>query len=237
MMNRGIGAGLLVGAMIIAAPAVAKDSASVQGCELHVWPTQRYDGISMGLLGAFGAIGGAIDGAANAGKVKTIEGRMAEFLGPTDQIAELDRAGVRGALALDGYRLVSEAPIPSKEDAKHDAAAKAQRDSMLAKLKSGERLSASTAPCYAELIGTRLLYLKTAFSGPSLESYWTFRTFPPAGKASRKLSGSGKTKIADFPPKTEADMPTAKVGLRAAYAADFAKFVEKKLARRSVAAR
>jgi hypothetical protein len=240
MMIRKLGTGFLASAMAIGAPAAAQRSetvASAQNCELHVWPTRNYEGISMGLLSGFGAIGGGLDAAANAGKVKTVKGRMEEFLGPNDQLAELDRVGVQRALKLDGYRLVPETPIPSKEDAKHDPSAKAQREAMQAKLKNGERLSTSTAPCYAELVGTQIFYMKAALYGRSIESDWTFRIFPPSGKAQRKLSGSGKTKLVDFPPETEADVPAAKADLRAAYAADFVKFVEKKLTPRPAAAR
>lgn len=57
--------GLMVGAMALGVPAIAQDTlepaAETKPCELHVWPTENYIGIKMGLMSGFGLVGAAID--------------------------------------------------------------------------------------------------------------------------------------------------------------------------------
>lgn len=230
-------AAILYSALIFAAPAAAHakpmSAADVaQGCELHIWPTENYVGIKTGLLSAFGAIGAVADLGANKGKVATVKDLMRAYLGPAIQVDELTKADAARVLGLAGYRIVAEQPTPSNDDAKHDPTSKARAMAMNARLKSGERLSTSTAGCYAELVGTRIFYLKTMLYPGKLFSSWTFRVFPTGGGAPRTYSGSVKNSLREFPAKSEATIDAAKADIRATYAQDFAEYVRKKVASR-----
>jgi len=228
-MRKGmIAAGLLACAWGTAAQ--AQDAAAAGACELHVWPTENYLGLSMGLLSGFGALGALADHSAHKDKVQTVKDLMREYLGPEVQIEELRKADVAGTLGLAGYRIVVEAPTPSEEDVKADPAVKAAAKAMNAKLKSGVRLSASTAPCYAELVGIQIFYHKAMMYGRNLFSAWTFRDFGRTGTgAPRAFSGSVKNPLEDFPPKTPDKVESAKAEIRDAYAKDFAEYVRKKV--------
>jgi len=199
-------------------------------CELHVWPTENYLGISSGLLSGFGALGALADHSAHKGKVQTVKDLMRDYLGPQVQMEELRKADVAAALGLNGYRIVEEAPTPSGEDTKDDPARKAAIKDMNAKLKSGARLTASTAPCYAELVGLQIFYHKAMMYGSNLFAGWTFRDFGRAGTGTPKAyGGSVKNPLEDFPPKTPNKVESARVEIRDAYAKDFVEYVRKKV--------
>ncbi|MFT6008952.1 MAG: hypothetical protein ACI9TB_002188, partial [Parasphingorhabdus sp.] len=128
-----------------------KTAADGSVCELHVWPTENYLGINMGLLSGFGIVGALADQAVHQGKVTTVKGLMAEYLGPDVQMEELNKIGIEQTLKLDGYKIILEEPTPFNEDLKKDPELKAKTKAMNARLKASQRLSDSTAPCYAEL--------------------------------------------------------------------------------------
>lgn len=201
------------------------------GCELHVWPTENYIGINTGLLSGFGLVGAVADVAAHDGRVKTVKDLMRDYLGPEVQLEELNKAGMTAALKLADYRIVVEEPTPFNEDVKKDPALKAKTKAMNAKIKGGQRLSASSAPCYAELIGTMIFYHKAMMYGSNLFGGWIFRRFPadPAGKATVSKAGAVKNPLEDFPAKTPDKVEPAKAELRDAYARDFNEYVQKKV--------
>lgn len=216
-------------AVFVVVPAQAQTAApAAQECELHVWPTENYMGLSMGLLSGFGVIGALADAPGNGARLKTAKDLMREYLSPAVQIEELNKAGVTRALRLDGYRVVVEESTPSREDGKDDPAQKEKVKAFAKRLKSQERLSASTSPCYAELIGTEIYYQKAPMHGTTLFADWTFRRFAASGQATSVARGSVKNGLKDFPPKTPDNADAAKAGLRDAYARDFAEFVAKK---------
>lgn len=212
-----------------AVDAAVKRDAPVAACELHVWTTENYMGMNSGLLSGFGALGSLADYEAHKGKVQTVKDLMRDYLGPDAQMEELNKIGIAQALKLEGYTIVVEAPTPFNEDLKKDPDLKAKVKAMNAKLKSGDRLSDSAAPCYAELIGNVIFYQKATFYGSNLFSGWIFRKFPATGKATLKKTGWVKNPLEDFPPKTPEKVETAKVEIRDAYAKDFKEFVEKKV--------
>jgi len=202
---------------------------AAQGCELHVWPTENYIGINTGLLSGFGLVGAVADIAAHDGRVKTVKDLMRDYLGPDVQMEELNKIDLNKALKLNGYRIVVEEPTPFNEDVKKDPALKAKTKAMNAKIKSGERLSASTAPCYAELIGTMIFYHKAMMYGSNLFGGWIYREFPATGKATKSAPGAVKNPLEDFPAKTEDKVESAKLELRDAYSKDFLEYVDKKI--------
>lgn len=219
-------------ALFSVVPAYAQttpETSATQDCELHVWPTENYIGINTGLLSGFGLIGALADVAAHDGRVKTVKDYMREYLGPDVQIEELNKAGVTKALNLSGYRVVVEEPTPFNEDLKNNPALKEKTKAMNGRIKSGERLSASSARCYAELIGTMIFYHKAMMYGSNLFSAWVYREFPATGKATRTAAGAVKNPLENFPAKTADKIEPAKAELRDAYAKDFAEYVEKKV--------
>jgi hypothetical protein len=211
-----------------AEPAAAP--AAEQTCELHVWPTDNYLGVNMGLLSGFGPIGAVADMEAHKGKVATVKDLMREYLGPEVQMAELDRMNYRALLKLpDTYRVILEEPTPFNEDLKNNPELKAKVKAMNAKIKAGERLSGSTNPCYAELITTHIFYHKAMMYGSNLFTGWIYREFPATGKAKKTATGQVKNPLEHFPPKTPDMVDQAKAELRDAYSKDFAEYVEKKV--------
>ncbi|MEL6876043.1 MAG: hypothetical protein AAGM33_11265, partial [Pseudomonadota bacterium] len=162
-------------------------------CELHVWPTENYLGIKMGLLSGFGVVGVLADQEANKGAVRTVKDLMREFLGPDVQMQELDKLDFARTLGLDGYRIVMQEPTPFNEDVKEDPELKAKVKEMNKTLKAGYRLSDSTAPCYAELITTHIFYHKAMMYGSNLFTGWQFREFSE-GKEKVVFTGKGQVK-------------------------------------------
>ena len=206
--------------------AVSDDTAK---CELHVWPTENYLGIQMGLLSGFGALGAVADVAAHDGRVKTVKDLMREYLGPDVQMEELNKLGIQKTLQLQDYRIVVEAPTPFNEDMKTNPELKAKVKAMNAKIKAGERLSDSKRPCYAELITTHIFYHKAMMYGSNLFTGWVYREFGDKAKATKTATGQVKNPLEDFPPKTPEMVDKAKAELRDAYAKDFVEYVAKKV--------
>ena len=224
-------------ALMAAGGAQAQAPGAAGDCELHVWPTENYIGINTGLLSGFGVVGALADISAHEGKVATVKDLMREYLGPEVQMEELRKADVAGTLGLSGYQIVVETPTASNEDVKKDAALKATVKAMNAKLKSGARLSGSTVPCYAELVGPNIFYHKAMMYGSNLFAGWTFRDFGRTGAGVPKVfPGAVKNPLENFPPKTPDNVAAAKVEIRDAYARDFAEYVQKKVRGASPAA-
>lgn len=212
------------------APATAPSAvAAPGGCELHVWPTDNYLGMNTGLLSGFGVIGVLADDAAHANKVHTVKDLMRDYLGPDIQMAELNRIGIAETLRLKGYRIIVERPTPFNEDLKNNPALKAETKAQNDRIKAKQRLTASTSPCYAELITTRIYYLKAMMYGSNLFTGWTLREFN--GPVQTRVSkGQVKNPLEDFPPKDPSKVEAAKAELRDAYAKDFREWVDKKVA-------
>ena len=198
-------------------------------CELHVWPTDNYIGIQMGLLSGFGALGAVADMAAHDGRVRTVKDLMRDYLGPDIQMAELNRIGLLKTLKLpENYRIVVEEPTPFNEDLKDNPALKAKVKEMNATIKANRRLSASQSPCYAELITTHIFYHKAMMYGSNLFTGWIYRDFGDRPIARKVGTGQVKNPLEVFPPKDAASVEAAKAELRDAYARDFVEYVEKK---------
>jgi hypothetical protein len=200
-------------------------------CELHVWPTENYLGVSTGLLSGFGAVGALADMAATKGKVQSVKDFMREYPGPDAQVAELERLAFVDRLKLGGYRVMIEEPTPFSEDLKTDPGLKARAKLMNARLKSGERLSDSQNPCYAELVTTHIFYHKAMMYGSNLFTGWVFREFGGKPKATFVASGQVKNPLEVFPPKDVTQVDAAKTELRDAFAKDFSEYVQKKVRR------
>jgi hypothetical protein len=227
-------------ALITAVPVMAQDAsapaplsgASAEGtakCELHVWPTENYIGIQMGLLSGFGIVGAVADVAAHDGRVKTVKDLMREYLGPDVQMEELNKLGIQKTLQLQDYKIIVEAPTPFNEDLKTNPELKAKVKAMNAKIKAGERLTDSKHPCYAELVTTHIFYHKAMMYGSNLFTGWIYREFGDKPKATKTATGQVKNPLENFPPKTPEMVDAAKAELRDAYSKDFVEYVAKKV--------
>lgn len=241
---KGLSVAATLAALFVAVPAAAQDAPAAApqptavtpapapadaGCELHVWPTENYIGINTGLLSGFGLVGAVADLRAHEGRVQTVKDLMREFLGPDVQMEELNKIGIADALKLKGYRIVVEEPTPFNEDLKNNPALKAKTKAMNARIKAKQRLSGSTNPCYAELIGTMIFYHKAMMYGSNLFGGWIYREFGKGPLATRTVTGAVKNPLEDFPPKTADKVEPAKIELRDAYAKDFKEYVAKKV--------
>jgi len=206
-----------------------QEEAATPACELHVWPTENYLGVKMGLFSGFGLVGAAIDQAGHAKGVQTVKDLMREYLGPEVQLDELGKLDYMSQLKLspDEYSVIVHEPTPFNEDVKKDKALKAEVKAFNAKLKSGERVSDSTNPCYAELITTHIFYHKAMMYGSNLFTGWQFRQFD-GDKLLVSGVGQVKNPLENFPPKDETMVEAAQIELRDAYAKDFTEWVEKK---------
>ncbi|MEP5937913.1 MAG: hypothetical protein ABJ239_06265 [Erythrobacter sp.] len=209
--------------------AVATVEEATKPCELHVWPTENYLGIKMGLLSGFGLIGALADQDANKGKVTTIKDLMREYLGPEVQLQELERLNYLEKLKLspDEYSVIFHEPTPWNEDLKDNPELKAKTKATNKKIKRGERISDSTNPCYSELITTHIFYHKAMMYGSNLFTGWVYNKYDGD---KRVINGKGQVKnpLENFPPKDETMVNAAKEELRTAYSLDFTEWVEKK---------
>lgn len=212
-----------------ASAAIAPIGAQGKPCELHVWPTENYLGVKMGLLSGFGVVGALADQAANKKGVTTVKDQMREYLGPDIQRGELERLGYveRLGLSPDRYEIVLHDPTPWNEDLKGNPQLKAEVKALNKKLKSGERITDSTNPCYAELITTHIFYHKAMMYGSNLFTGWVYRQYD-GDKLVAEGKGQVKNPLEEFPPKDEATVEAAKAELRDAYSKDFVEWVEKK---------
>ena len=221
-------------ALIASGAAQAQDAAPAAvpagNCELHIWPTENYIGINTGLLSGLGVLGAVADIAAHKDRVVTVKDMMREYLGPDVQIDELRKAKVADALGLPGYRIIVEEATPAPADLKKDPALKAKYKALAAKLKSGARLSNSSTPCYAEMVGHNIFYHKAMMYGSNLFAAWSFRDFGQSGAARpRRFDGAVKNPLEDFPAKTVEKTEAAKIEIRDAYSKDFLEYVQKKV--------
>lgn len=198
-------------------------------CELHVWPTENYIGINMGLLSGFGIVGAVADIEAHKGRVQTVKDLMREYLGPDVQMEELNRIGIQQTLKLQDYAIVLEKPTPFNEDLKNNPELKASVKVMNARIKAGQRLSDSKHPCYAELITTHIFYHKAMMYGSNLFTGWIYREFGDKPVATKTSTGQVKNPLEVFPPKAEDGIEAAKAELRDAYSKDFVEYVAKKV--------
>jgi hypothetical protein len=209
-------------------PATAPPDAASQ-CELHVWSTQNYLGISTGLLLGFGAIGGLIEGAAQEGRTRTVKDLMREYLGPEIQLEEMNRVGLLQSLKLPAtYRVIIEEPTPWNEDLKRDPALKARVAEMNKTLKAGGRLTSSQSTCYVELLTTMVFYHKAMMYGSNLFTGWIYRDFQDKPTVQVYADGAVKNPLEAFPPKTPEQVEAAKAELREAFVKDYNEWLAKK---------
>jgi hypothetical protein len=178
-------------------------SAAEPACELHFWATDD------ALAGANILLNSALQNGVTTGNV------LLDALPAEAQAAGLERLDLATLLGLPGLRLVRETePV---------------RDKVAAHRKG--RLTASTAPCYAELAVKRMGYRTDPFFGRDFGAVFIYRRFAPGGATARIIQGGGDVSIKIFPPRDETQREAAREEMTAAFGASFEKFASKKLAR------
>ena len=167
-----------------AAPAFAQDN-----CELHVWPAERMNSMTTGLLG-----GGLIDAAIHAGRDASNRSQMASAL---DSQSQLD--------TLQSLNLIQELGLPAGTNIiRHEAPL--ERHTMN-RIKT--RRSDSTAQCYYELITADVLYMRSMVYGRSLRTLFMIRDFGNDQRIDFEYKAWGGNGLSHFPPREGEDVTVA----------------------------
>jgi hypothetical protein len=186
----------------------AAASAAAPACELHVFPTLEGQAMTSGWLAGFGIIGAVADAASNKSRNISEAEYLKEALGPRLQVAALKGVDIVAELKLPPSQIIYETPIADRNIT----------------TKATTRLSASTAPCYAELVITQNFYRKAAMYGRSLNNRFIFKDFRTGKTAAKLVKGRGGNGLSHFPPKTTDETEAAELDLRTAFAKNFTEF-------------
>ncbi len=180
--------------------------APADGCELHVWPAERMQSLTSGLLGP-----GLLKSAINSGKDANNKTLLASALDSPSQLDALQDLDLRTLLTLSsGTTIVRhETPLERKT---------------MNKVK--ERRADSTAKCYSELIVADVFYQKAAIYGRSLRTLFMVRQFGNDQKIDKEYQAWGGNGLKLFPPKEGEDAIAALDELVSVYKANFEEFAK-----------
>ena len=193
----------------VAAPGVDKQ------CELHVWPAERFNAMTTGLLG-----GGFLDAAIHADKDKSNRTQMASALDPQGQLDALNSLKLADLLkAPVGAVILHPDALDRKTVNKIDT-----------------RRAESSSPCYAELIVADVFYHKAAIYGRSLRTLFIYREFGTTEKKPVIYKAWGGNGLSVFPAKEGEDVQAANDELVTVFKANFEEFA-RNAARRTIAAK
>jgi hypothetical protein len=187
---------------------VAAPAAPLPACELHIFPTLEGQAMTTSMLSGFGLIGAIADAAANKDRNISETQYLKEALGPRLQIEAMHSLDLPAMLKLPSSQVAFETPIA---DRKITTAAT-------------NRLTSSTAPCYAELIITQNFYKKTAIYGRSLNNRYVFKDFRGGKTKAKLVKGRGGNGLSHFPPKTTDETELAEKELRDVFASNLTEF-------------
>jgi hypothetical protein len=186
-------------AQVAPAPAAQVAQAAPQ-CELHVWPAERFQAMTTGLLG-----GGLIDAAMHAEGDKARRSHLASALDSEGQVSALQQLDLVGLLHLPPSKIVAHAEALDRKTV----------------TKVMTRRSSSTATCYAELMVTDVFYQKAAIWGKSLHTSFMLRDFTANASKPlvKKTTGGNGLKI--FPVKEGEDTTAADAELVSVFQKNF----------------
>lgn len=178
-------AATMLGGLVLLLSGSAAARPQAAPCELHVWPAERMNSSSTGLLG-----GGLLDAALHAGRDASNKAQMASALDSPSQIDALQSLDLVGLLKLQPGTLIvrHEQPLERKT---------------MNKVKS--RRSDSQAACYSELIVADVLYQKSTFYGRSLKTLFMLRDFGNDQTIDFEYKAWGGNGLKLFPPKEGED--------------------------------
>ena len=183
-----------------ATPAAAPAPTPAPSCELHVWPAERFQAMTTGLLG-----GGLLDAALHANGDKARRSRLASALDSDGQLDALQKLDLITLLHLPPSKVITHAEALDRKTVN----------------KIMTRRSDSTAPCYNELIVTDVFYQKAAFWGRSLRTSFMLRAFGANASTPsiKKTTGGNGLKI--FPAKEGEDATAADAELVSVFQKNF----------------
>lgn len=199
-------------ALFVSTGAAAQEAAP---CELHIWPAERMNSVTTGLLG-----GGLLDAAIHSGRDASNKASLASALDSPSQLDALESLDLKELLQLK----------PGTVLVKHDSPL--ERKTMN-KIKT--RRSDSTATCYSELIVADVFYQKAAIYGRSLRTLFMVREFDSAQKIAFEYKAWGGNGLKLFPPKEGEDSIAALDELVTVFKKNFEEYAAN--ARRAIAAR
>ena len=192
-------------ALLTAAPAAApaQPAAAPAACELHFWPTEKAQ--TSNYSGVAGPIGAAL-----AGKRMTGADALLADLPPEAQADALRALDLKGLLAMPAPVAVvlETAPLRMK-------AAGSQKT----------RLTASTAPCYAELAVKRIGYRSHITAGRDFGAVFILRRYANAAAPARIVQGAADVPVKLYPARNEAERPAANAELKQKFGRTAEKFL------------
>ncbi len=201
---------------VASSPAMAQDTAAAPAaaiepaCELHVFPSLEGKAMTTGWLSGFGVIGAVADAAKNKNRNVADAEYLKEALGPRLQVQALKSLDMASSLKLPPSKIFYETAIGDRKIT----------------TKATNRLSSSTAPCYAELIVTQNFYTKKAIYGRSLNNRFIFKDFRQGQTKANLVKGRGGNGLSKFPPKTTDETEGAEQDLRDAFSKNFLEFAK-----------
>jgi len=207
-LQTALGAAAAFAAILSGTQAAAAQESAQPACELHIFPTLEGQAQTTGWLSGFGIVGAVADAAKNKDRNVSEAEYLKEALGPRLQIEALRSVDVVAALRLPPSQIIYETPIADRK----------------VSTKATGRLSASTAPCYAELLITQNFYKKAAIYGRSLNNRFIFKDFRGGATKAKLVKGRGGNGLAHFPPKTTDETEVAESELRETFAKNFMEF-------------
>lgn len=157
-------------------------------CELHVWPAERVQSMTTGVLGP-GLLNAAIEG----GRDQRNRTAMSSALDPEGQAAALEPLDLPAALALPPSRVIlHKEPLDRKTINKIST-----------------RRAPSTSNCYAELMVADQLFQQDWIIGRSLRTLFMLRDFGAKSDKPNIYKAWGGNPIKLFPPKEGEDVEAA----------------------------
>ena len=173
------------------------------GCELHVWPAERFMSMSSGLLGP-----SLLDAVGHAEGDRRRKAAMANALDSPSQLAALTSLDLVGLLKQRQATVITHAEPLERHT--------------INTIKT--RRSDSKSPYYSELFVADLFYQKAALSGRSLKSLFIYRDFGSSQTATRIYKNWGGNGLKLFPPKPGEDIEAANNELVTVFKSDFQEF-------------
>ncbi|MCT2399685.1 hypothetical protein [Novosphingobium mangrovi (ex Huang et al. 2023)] len=176
------------------------------GCELHIWPAERMNSMTSGLLG-----GGLIDAALHAGTDANNKTLLASALDSPSQLDALTSLDLRTDLGLTPGTtyVLHQQPLERKT---------------MNSVKT--RRSDSTATCYSELIVADVFYQKAMIYGRSLRTLFMVREFGDDQKIDYQYKAWGGNGLKLFPPKEGEDAIAALDELVTVFQGNFEEFAK-----------
>ena len=191
------------GAALFLMALCAQEAAAQVPCELHFWATAD----AMAASNIF--LNPALQRGVTSGDV------VLDALPAQAQADVLERLDLAGLLGMPGVRLIRETSAVSDGDAAHRRT----------------RLTASAAPCYAELDVKRIGYRADPMFGRAMAGVFIFRRFPAGGGPAEIIQGHGDVRLHIFPARDPSQLDAAREEMVAAFGTSFSIFAREKLNR------